>query len=77
MPFAELAGKRIWYEINGEGEPLVQIPGGALGLRNFSRVTPYWPATFEWWTLTWWGQARVPQPRPDTRYRTGPTITGT
>ena len=40
MPFAELAGKRIWYEINGEGEPLVQIPGGALGLRNFSRVTP-------------------------------------
>lgn len=40
MPFAELVDKRIWYEINGQGEPLVQIPGGALGLRNFSRVTP-------------------------------------
>ena len=40
MPFAELGEKRIWYEINGQGEPLVQIPGGALGLRNFSRVTP-------------------------------------
>ena len=40
MPFAELGQKRIWYEINGQGEPLVQIPGGALGLRNFSRVTP-------------------------------------
>ena len=40
MPFAELGQKRIWYEINGQGEPLVQIPVGALGLRNFSRVTP-------------------------------------
>ena len=40
MPFAELGEKRIWYEINGEGEPLVQLPGGALGLKNFSKVTP-------------------------------------
>ena len=40
MPFAELGEKRIWYEINGEGETLVQLPGGALGLRNFARVTP-------------------------------------
>ena len=41
MPFAELGPqKRIWYEINGQGEPLVQLPGGALGLRNFSRVSP-------------------------------------
>ena len=40
MPFAELGQKRIWYEITGDGEPLVQLPGGALGLRNFSRVTP-------------------------------------
>ena len=40
MPFAELGEKRIWYEINGQGEPLVQLPGNALGLRNFSRVTP-------------------------------------
>ena len=40
MPFADLGEKRIWYEINGEGEPLVQIPGGALGLKNFSKVTP-------------------------------------
>ena len=40
MPFAELGEKRIWYEINGQGEPLVQLPGSALGLRNFSRVTP-------------------------------------
>ena len=40
MPFAELGERRIWYEISGQGEPVVQIPGGALGLRNFSRVTP-------------------------------------
>jgi pimeloyl-ACP methyl ester carboxylesterase len=40
MPFAELGQKRIRYEISGEGEPLVQIPGGGLGLRNFAKVTP-------------------------------------
>ena len=34
MPFADLGEKRIWYEINGQGEPLVQIPGGVLGLRG-------------------------------------------
>lgn len=40
MPFAELGQKRICYEITGEGEPMVQLPGGALGMKNFSRVTP-------------------------------------
>lgn len=38
MPFAELEEKRIWYEVNGQGESLVQLPGG-LGTGNFSRVT--------------------------------------
>ena len=40
MPFAELGQKRVYYEISGEGELVVQLPGGALGLKNFSRVTP-------------------------------------
>ena len=40
MPLANLGEKRIWYELNGQGEPLVLLPGGALELRNFSRVTP-------------------------------------
>jgi pimeloyl-ACP methyl ester carboxylesterase len=40
MPFVELGQKRIRYEISGEGEALVQIPGGSLGLRNFAKVTP-------------------------------------
>jgi len=40
MPFAELGEKRIWYEINGRGEPLVQLPGGALGLQNWSGGNP-------------------------------------
>ena len=38
MPLAKLGEKRIWYEL--KGEPLVLLPGGALELRNFSRVTP-------------------------------------
>lgn len=37
---AKLGEKRIWYELNGQGEPLVLLPGDALELRNFSRVTP-------------------------------------
>ena len=37
---AKLGEKRIWYGLNGQGEPLVLLPGGALELRNFSRVTP-------------------------------------
>ena len=40
MPFAEFSGKRVWYEINGTGEPLIQLHGSALGLKNFSAVTP-------------------------------------
>jgi hypothetical protein len=40
MPSAKLGEKRIWYELNGQGEPLVLLPGGALELRNFSRGTP-------------------------------------
>lgn len=39
MPLAELGEKRIWYEPNGQGEPLVLLPGGALELRNFFRGT--------------------------------------
>ena len=40
MPIAELNQKRIWYEITGQGEPLLQLHGAALGHQNFSRVTP-------------------------------------
>jgi pimeloyl-ACP methyl ester carboxylesterase len=40
MPFAELSNSKIWYEIDGVGDTLIQIPGGALGLKNFSKVTP-------------------------------------
>ena len=76
MPFAELGEKRIWYEITGDGEPLVQLPGAGLGLRNFSRVTPFWLATFGWWTSTWWALVKVPQRRRDIHYRTGPTTCG-
>ena len=40
MPIADLAQKRIWYEVTGEGEPLFQLHGAGLGHQNFSRVTP-------------------------------------
>src|SRR5690242_3119658 len=40
MAFIESNGHRHWYEITGEGEPVVQIHGAALGHTNFAKVTP-------------------------------------
>ena len=40
MPIAHIGQKRIWYQFSGQGEPLLQLHGTALGHANFSRVTP-------------------------------------
>ncbi len=77
MPFVELGQKRIRYQISGEGEALVQIPGGSLGLRNFARVTPVLSRHFRVvdFDLVGTGESS-PTPR-DTPSRTGPTTCGT
>ena len=77
MPFAELGEKRIWYEINGQGEPLVQLPGGALGLKNFSRVTPVLARHFRVVDFDVVGTGKAPQPRRVIPFKTGPTTSGT
>ena len=38
MPFAEANGIRIFYEIRGEGEPLVLIPGLSIDITLFERI---------------------------------------
>lgn len=36
----EVNGVELWYEISGEGEPVVQIHGAGFGHYNFAPVTP-------------------------------------
>ena len=36
----EVNGVNLWYEISGEGEPVVQIHGGGFGHYNLAPVTP-------------------------------------
>ena len=37
---AELNGVNLWYEISGDGEPVVQIHGAGFGHFNFAPCTP-------------------------------------
>jgi 3-oxoadipate enol-lactonase len=41
------SGAHIWYQENGEGEPLLQIHGSAFGHRNFEKMTPLMAAHFK------------------------------
>src|SRR5207244_5592843 len=36
----EVNGVKLWYEISGEGEPVVQIHGAGFGHFNFAPATP-------------------------------------
>jgi len=41
MPIAKLpGGESIWWRVQGEGPPLLQIHGSAFGHRNFEKMTP-------------------------------------
>jgi pimeloyl-ACP methyl ester carboxylesterase len=36
----EVNGVNLWYEVSGEGEPVMQIHGGGFGHSNFAPATP-------------------------------------
>jgi pimeloyl-ACP methyl ester carboxylesterase len=38
--FTEVNGARLWYEISGEGDPVLQIHGAGFGHFNFAPATP-------------------------------------
>jgi pimeloyl-ACP methyl ester carboxylesterase len=38
--FIDVNGARLWYEISGDGEPVLQIHGAGFGHFNFTPVTP-------------------------------------
>ena len=40
MAFADVKGLRLWYEILGDGEPMVLIGGSGLGRQNMDSVIP-------------------------------------
>lgn len=40
MAYAEVNGIKLWYEITGEGPPVVQIHGAGFGHFNFATATP-------------------------------------
>ena len=37
---AQVNGVQLWYEITGEGDPVIQIHGGGFGHLNFAPATP-------------------------------------
>jgi pimeloyl-ACP methyl ester carboxylesterase len=38
--YIDIEGVRIWHEINGEGEPVLQIGGSGFAHLNFAPITP-------------------------------------
>ncbi len=41
MPIAKINGGEIYYKVEGNGPPLVQVPGAATGIQGYMRITPY------------------------------------
>lgn len=41
MPMAKINGGEIYYKVEGNGPPLVQVPGAATGIQGYMRITPY------------------------------------
>jgi pimeloyl-ACP methyl ester carboxylesterase len=44
--FIDVRGARLWYEITGSGEPVLQIHGSGFGHFNFGPATPLLSAEF-------------------------------
>jgi pimeloyl-ACP methyl ester carboxylesterase len=40
MAFAEINGAKLWYEVTGEGDPVIHIHGAGFGHFNFATATP-------------------------------------
>ena len=46
MPHADVNGTRLFYEVSGEGQPVVQIHGSGFGRGNFATLTPLLSRSF-------------------------------
>lgn len=61
--FIEVNGARLWYEITGEGEPVIQIHGAGFGHFNFGPVTPLLSGEFRCidYDMRGYGQSEKPE----------------
>jgi len=65
--FIEVNGARLWYEITGEGEPVIQIHGAGFGHFNFGPVTPLLSGEFRCidYDMRGYGQSDKPEQHYD------------
>jgi 3-oxoadipate enol-lactonase len=61
--FIEVNGARLWHEITGEGEPVIQIHGAGFGHFNFGPVTPLLSGEFRCidYDMRGYGQSDKPE----------------
>lgn len=60
MPFANVGAERLYYEVNGEGPPLVLIRGLTRSLRFWDRLLPHLEGRFRLLTYDHRGIGRSP-----------------
>jgi pimeloyl-ACP methyl ester carboxylesterase len=58
--YMELSGGRVWYDVHGDGEPLVLIHGGAVDSRHFDQLLEPLAEHFRVITTDLWGHGRTP-----------------
>jgi 3-oxoadipate enol-lactonase len=62
MSEATINGAKIWYEVFGEGEPMLTIHGSGFGHDNFAPIVPYWEKDFQiiWYDMRGYGLSERP-----------------
>ncbi len=68
MPFAEAAGARLYYEVHGEGQPLLLIPGFGSTVEIYVANTPALSERFRVIVFDPRGSGRSDVPEPATAY---------
>ena len=56
--YAEIGAVRLYYEITGDGEPLLLLHGGLRGSEHFAEIVPLLSKSFEVITVDRRGQGR-------------------
>ena len=62
MAEAEINGAKIWYEVLGQGDPMLTIHGSGFGHDNFAPIVPYWEKDFQiiWYDMRGYGLSERP-----------------
>lgn len=68
MPFADVGGARLWYEMTGDGEPVVLIGGIGAGLNGWTTQVNYLSRSFR--CLSFDNRGAGQSDKPDMPYST-------